>query len=171
MKGRWLFQQFHHLGRHFGITAVGVVHIADGGKQVHPGIAVLNIAVQMQQAFRQFLQFQSCHILQFGLGNIAPFVQQLPDAQGSLLPGDEIRAVPLCRCASRKADTRSVVPDSILLVTDVKARAVGLIVIPKENGVFRGGLVLHEIRRDVFPAVPIIRANGQGSVNDLLRIL
>ena len=31
MKGRWLFQQFHHLGRHFGITAVGVVHIADGG--------------------------------------------------------------------------------------------------------------------------------------------
>ena len=52
MKGRRLFQQLHHLGCHFGITAVGVVHIADGGKQVHPGIAVFNIAVQMQQAFR-----------------------------------------------------------------------------------------------------------------------
>ena len=138
---------------------------------MHPGIAVFNITVQMQQAFRQFLQFQSCYVLQFGLGNIAPFVQQLPDAQGSLLPGDEIRADPLGRCASRKPNTRSVIPDGILLVTDVKARAVGLIVIPKENGVFRGGLVLHEIRRDVFPAVPIIRANGQGSVDDLLGVL
>ena len=112
------------------------------------------------------MDFIVIYLVKLALGHIPPQIQQFPDTDCGLFPGDQGCGRNLGALALGYADSLGIVPDGILAPIQIEARAVLAIVFRKEAGVVR--LILFEIGADGEAAVLMVGADTKCLIDHLL---
>ena len=121
-----------------------------------------------RKVFRQRAALIVHNPVKLALGHIPPQIQQFPNALRRLLPCDKGCIAVLCGVAAGNTDTLSVVPNGILPVVHIEARAVFAVVLCQKRSVVLQRVILHKISADDQAAVSVIRPNAKRFINDLL---
>ena len=126
------------------------------------------LPAKIHQTFCDGLSFIRRYRVQLTLGHIPSQIQQFPDADSRLLPG-QMRCKPFSdRVTVGDLHSLRGIPDGYLSAVKVETRTVGTIVLAKKCRILSCRSVLHESGTDDQSAVTVIGTNTQSFVNDLL---